>query len=144
MFDGTSGNTYMDKFIKSKAGAQNGSASFQVALNHNLFNGTFSRVGGKADEKIQFTPGGVVMNLEPFKRYEVCSGGDCFMTLEPIDVIILKSAVDGKVKETYMGFKYNGRNDTLTFYQLNNTNAEEKGAYAIGKPAYSFARKRAQ
>jgi hypothetical protein len=144
MFDGTSGSTHMDKFIKSKAGAQTGPLSFNVALNHNLFNGTFTRVGGKSDEKIQLTPGGVVMNLEPYKRYEVCTGGDCFMTLEPIDVITLASAVNGEVKRTYMGFKYSAQNDTLRFYNLVNTNPEEKGAYAIGKPAYTLIRKRLQ
>lgn len=144
MFDGTSGSTHMDKFIKSKAGAQTGALSFNVALNHNLFNGTFTRVGSKTDEKIQFTPGGVVMNLEPYKRYEVCAGGDCFMTLEPIDVITLASAVNGEIKRTYMGFKYSAQNDTLTFYNLVNTNPEEKGAFAIGKPAYTLLRKRLQ
>lgn len=144
MFDGTSGSTHMDKFIKSKAGAQTGPLSFNVALNHNLFNGTFTRVGGKSDEKIQLTPGGVVMNLEPYKRYEICTGGDCFMTLEPIDVITLASAVNGEVKKTYMGFKYNAQNDTLRIYNLVNTNPEEKGAYAIGKPAYTLIRKRLQ
>ena len=144
MFDGTSGNTYMDKFIKSKAGAQTGPLSFNVALNHNLFNGEFRKVGSKTDEKIQLTPGGVVMNLEPYKRYEICSGGDCFMTLEPIDVLTLASAVNGEVKKTYMGFKYSAQNDTLTLYNLVNTNPEEKGAFAIGKPAYTLLRKRSQ
>lgn len=144
MFDGTSGTTHMDKFIKSKAGAQNGAMSFRVALNHNLFNGTFTRAGSKADDKIQLTPGGVVMNLEPYKRYEVCTGGDCFMTLEPMDIITFSSAVNGEVKKTTMGFKYSAQNDTLTIYNLVDTNPNEKGAYAIGKPAYTLIRTRLQ
>ncbi len=97
--------------------------------------------GGKSN--IQFTPGGFIMNWEPFDRYEVCTNGDCFMAGNEIDVMtVSKSTVENS--EKYYGFRYSALNDTLTLYNLATTNPDEKGTYQPKGIAYQFFRKPAE
>lgn len=141
MFDGTQGRTKTDKFIKSGANTRDGYTAFTTALNHNLFDGVFIPIGQKAGkENIQFTPGGFILNWGPYDRYSVCTNGDCFVTGSEIDIISFsKSKVEDS--EEMFGFRYNGGNDTLSIYRLQNTNPEEKGAYAVKSIVYQFLRK---
>ncbi|MBL7774391.1 MAG: hypothetical protein JNK89_00220 [Saprospiraceae bacterium] len=141
MFDGTSGPMKMDKFIKSGANARDGLTAFTTALNHNLFSGIFIPVGSK--DTLQLTPGGFILNWKDYDRFSVCAAGDCFVAEDAIDVITLsKSKVEGS--ERMFGFRYNGANDTLRMYHLENTNPNEKGAYAVRNVAYTFFRKPAE
>lgn len=141
MFDPTQGSMKMDQFIKSKANARDGYAAFTAALNHNLFSGAFVPLGGKPAKKdVQFSPGGFILDWEPYDRYSVCTAGDCFVANNNIDVITLrKSKVENS--EKFYGFKYNGQNDTLTFYNLVDTKPGEKGMYAPKGVAFRFLRK---
>lgn len=143
MFDGTTGTMQLDNFVKSKANARDGYLSFTVALNHNLFNGVFTELGRGGKDKIQFTPGGFIMNWGPFDRYEVCTNGDCFMAGNTIDVIkVSKSTAEDSDK--YFGFRYNAQNDTLTLFNLVTDNPDEKGTYLPKGVAYRFFRKPSQ
>ncbi len=143
MFSFIDGNTRLDKFIKSKAGAKDGPAAFHVALNHNLFNGIFSPIGKGASNNVTFTPGGLIQGLKEYDRYEVCAGGDCFVANNLIDIVTFSKA-QAENSEKILGFRYSAQNDTLTFYNMVNTNPNEKGAFAVGPVAYKFSRKRAE
>ncbi len=136
LFDGTQGSMKMDRFVKSKANTLNGYAAFTTALNYNLFGGILLPLGAGRDT-IQFTPGGLIMNWKDYDQYSVCTGGDCFVAEETMDVITLsKSSKPGS--EKMYGFRYNGTNDTLTLYNLVNTKPEEKFAYEIRGAVYKF------
>lgn len=142
MFDVTTGQARMDRFIKSKAGAKDGLTAFHVALNHNLLNGIFTPLGKGASDKVQFTPGGYIQGLKDYDRYELCTAGDCFVTGDLIDVVTFsKSQTENSGK--MLGYRYSAQNDTLTFYNLLNDKPDEKGAYKIGAPVYKFSRKTA-
>lgn len=142
MFDGTSGTMQIDLFIKSKANARDGYTAFTTALNHHLFSGTFFQLkkGGGEGKEFQFTPGGYIMDWEPYDRYSVCTAGDCFVSGNGIDIITLRRA-KAENSEKMFGFRYNAANDTLTFYNLVNTNPDEKGAYAVKDVAFRFRRR---
>jgi hypothetical protein len=144
MIDPTGPRVQMDHFIKSKAGAADGYLSFTTALNHHLFNGVFTPIGKGAGEKIMFTPGGFLQGMKDYDRYEVCTGGDCFVAGQDIDVVTFFNSKDQEKTSKMFGYSYNGQNDTLTFYNLANTNTEEKDAYKVAAPAYKFARKKSQ
>lgn len=143
MFSFIDGNTRLDKFIKSKAGAKDGAAAFHVALNHNLFSGMFTPLGKGAKTSVQFTPGGFIQGLKEYDRYEVCAGGDCFVANDLIDIVTFSKA-QTQNSEKILGYRYSAQNDTLTFYNMVNTNPNEKGAFAVGKVAYQFLRKKAE
>lgn len=143
MFDPSPSGMHMDRFIKSKAGAKTGYLAFTTALNHNLFSGVFSPLGVKQDKGVQFSPGGFILNFKDFDRYEVCTGGDCFVVDAETDVATFSNSKK-EHSEKVFGFKYSNQNDTLTFYDLINMNPQEKGAYKLGKPVYKFTRKKAE
>lgn len=140
LFDATTENAQMDVFIKSRANARNAYAAFQTALNHNLFNGTFTLLGKGVKSPVQFTPGGLIQNLPGYDRYVVCTAGDCFLSGDAVDVVTFYNT---KAKDTnkFFGFKYSAQNDTLTIFNMIDTNPEEKGAYKVGSVAYKFLRK---
>lgn len=144
MYDGTKGPVRLDRFIKSNANARDGYTAFAAALNHNLFSGSFSRASkGLGKENIVFSPGGFILNWDQYNRYQVCTNGDCFVMGNDMDVITLSNSK--KENSTMMyGFKYSAANDTLTLYNLINTNPDEKGAYKLGKPAFTLLRKPAE
>lgn len=140
MFDGTTGTTQMDAFIKSKATGKDGYLAFQLALNHNLFDGQFTSLRkGASTGPVQFTPGGWLQNLKDYDRYELCTAGDCFVTGDEIDVITLSNSKKEN-SEKFFGYRYGAKNDTLTIYNLINKNPEEKGAYVTGSIAYQLLR----
>lgn len=142
MFDNTGGTIKMDNFIKSKAGTKTGYEAFTTALNHQLFSGQFTPIiKGKTDEKVMFTPGGFLQGMKDFDRFEVCTGGDCFVTGQAMDVIMLYNAKKGRENsEKMFGYQYNGHNDTLSFYTLIDMKPGQKGESKIGPVAYKFAR----
>lgn len=142
MFDNTSGSVKMDNFIKSKAGTKTGYIAFTTALNHQLFSGQFTPIGkGKAGEKVMFTPGGFLQGMKDYDRFEVCTGGDCFVAGQAIDVITLYNAKKGRENSAKMfGYQYSNHNDTLSLYNLVNMKPDEKGESKIGSLAYKFAR----
>lgn len=141
MFDNSSGRTRMDNFIKSKAGTPDGYTAFTTALNHHLFSGQFSTVGkGKAADKILFTPGGLIQGMKEYDHYEVCTGGDCFVAGQEIDIITMYHSKQKESSEKMYGYRYSNANDTLFLYNMVNANPEEKGGYKVGTVAYKLAR----
>jgi hypothetical protein len=141
MFDNTGGRTKMDRFIKSKAGTKDGYLAFITALNHHLFDGVFTPIGKGAGQKVMFTPGGFLQGITAYDRYEVCTGGDCFIAGQDIDIVTFYDAKKGKeASQKFFGYRYNGQNDTLSIFNMVNSNPEEKGAYKVGSLAYKFAR----
>lgn len=142
MIDPTGPKTQMDRFIKSKAGTIDGYSAFTTALNHNILNGVFTPIGKGAGGTVMFTPGGFLQGLKGFDRFELCTGGDCFVAGQDIDVITFYDSKDQEKTSKMFGYRYNGQNDTLTVYNLVNTNKEEKGAYKVATPAYKFSRKK--
>lgn len=145
MFDGISGkSTQMDKFIKSKANAQDGYRAFMTALNHNLFNGTFSPLAAKGvGEKVKFTPGGLIQGWKEFDRYEICISSDCWVMGNEMDMVTLYNSKKKDAGQAF-GFKYSNQNDTLSFLQLADATPNEKGGYAVKGTAYKMLRKQVQ
>jgi hypothetical protein len=142
MFDATTGRVQLDKFIKSKADAKDGYAAFQVALNHNVLGGLFMPVSKGGTGDVQFSPAGQIQGLKDYDRYELCTGGDCFVAGQDVDVVtFFNSKVENSNK--FMGYRFSAQNDTLTVFNLRNTNPEEKGAYKIDGVAYRFLRRKA-
>lgn len=142
MFDGTTGSTHLDKFQKSKGSAPDAYGAFMTALNHQLFGGTMSTVGknAKVAGEVQFKSGGILLGLKEFDRYDVCTGGDCFVTGSTLDVVSLSNSKNKDEFKLY-GFKYSKQNDTLSLYNLLNNKPEEKGAFTVSTLAYKFSRK---
>ncbi|TNE59289.1 MAG: hypothetical protein EP344_08940 [Bacteroidetes bacterium] len=142
MFDPTQGRVRMDRFIKSGANTRDGYSAFTTALNHNLFGGIFRQIGkGATADTIQFTPGGFIMKWAPFDRYNVCTSGSCFVCGNDIDVLtVSKYRKEGS--EQIYGFRFNGTNDTLSFFNLvpPPASSPEGAAYSIGRVAYQFVR----
>jgi hypothetical protein len=139
MFDGTTNaGTQMDRMIKSKANSPTGYLAFTTALNHNLFEGNFFPIGQKTDKPVTFTPGGYIMNFEDYNRYAPCTGGDCFMMGDVMDVVTFATT---KVKDSQklFGFKFSNNGDTLSFYNLKISDTEK--AAQLGGVAYRFLRK---
>ncbi|MBL7795618.1 MAG: hypothetical protein JNJ90_03865 [Saprospiraceae bacterium] len=136
-FDGTQGSVKMDRYVKSKAEVTNGYAAFTAALNHNLFGGILLPIGSR--DTVIFAPDGFILKWKTYNKYNVCTGGDCFVAEEAMDVITLSDNNKPGSEKMY-GFKYNGTNDTLTFYNLVNTKPDEKFAYEIKGPAFKFRR----
>ncbi len=140
MFDNTSGSGKMDKFIKSKANARDGYMAFITALNHNLFSGTFSGLTKGPGEKISFTPGGFIQGWKEYDRYQVCTGGDCMVMGNEMDVVRLSHSKQEDSGKVY-GFKYSAQNDTLSFVNLVDATPEDKGGYAAKGVAFKLLRK---
>jgi len=136
----------MDKFIKSKAGSKNGYGDFLAALNHNMFSGTYTEVGkpkSTDDKKIQFTPGGYIMEFKDYDRYELCTGGDCFFLGPDQDIMTLRQSKKDDSAKSFM-YKFSNKNDTLRLFELIHVNPDDKYSYKLGKQAYAFARKTAE
>ena len=142
MIDPTGDRVQLDRFIKSKAGTVDGYTAFTTALNHNVLNGVFALLGKGSGGQITFTPGGFLQGLKGYDRYELCTGGDCFLAGQDIDVITLFDSKDEVKTTKYFGYRYNENNDTLTLYNLINKNPEEKGMYKVAAPVYKFSRKK--
>ncbi len=142
MFDGTSGQkTQTDRFLKSTVNSRNGYEAFATALNHHLFRGSFSPVAAKgADQKIVFFPEGVIRGWPEYDHYSVCTGGDCFVMGNEMDVITLSKTANA-TPEKMFGFKYSNQNDTLSIFHLADATPGEKGGYAVKRIAYRFLRK---
>jgi hypothetical protein len=143
MFDPQASGVQIDKFIKSKAGTRDGRGAFLVALHHNLFSGNFQLIGGKPGPAIMFTPGGFITNFKDYDRYTVCTGGDCLVAGNEIDVVTLSDSKKEKSDKIF-GFRYSNHNDTLSVVTLSNDKPDQKSAYQIGKPVYKFLRTKAE
>lgn len=142
MIDPTGERVQMDRLIKSKAGTTDGYSAFTTALNHNVLNGVFVPLGKAASDKVMFTPGGFLQGLKGYDRYTLCTGGDCFVAGQDIDVVTFYDSKDEAKTSKFFGYRYNGQNDTLTVYNLVNSNPKEKGMYKVSTPAYKFSRKK--
>ena len=140
MFDNTSGSGKMDKFVKSKANARDGYMAFITALNHNLFSGTFTPLMKGPGEKVTFTPGGFIQGWKEFDRYQVCTGGDCFVMGNEMDIVRLSHSKQEGSGQVF-GFKYSGQNDTLSLLNLADATPNEKGGYSVKGTAFKFLRK---
>lgn len=143
MFDATTGQVHLDKYIKSNADVADGYSAFLFALNHNILGGVFAPLGKGATGEVQFTPDGLIQGLKDYDRYSICTGGDCFVAGQTADVVTFSNS---KVENsnTFYGYQFSAQNDTLTILNLRNTNPEEKGMYKIDGVAYKFIRKKAQ
>jgi hypothetical protein len=141
MFDVTQGSARMDKFIKSKGNVKDGYQAFLLALNHNVFGGVFLPAKKGGGDKIQFAPDGSITGFKDFDRYEICTGGDCFVAGQDIDVVTFSNS---KIEnsEKLFGYRFDAPNETLTIFNLINKNPGEKGAFTIGNEAYKFVREK--
>jgi hypothetical protein len=144
MVDPTGPRTRLSRFIKSKAGTPDGRTAFMMALNHHVFSGLFTPIGKSSDEKISFFPHGVIQGMKAYDRYEICSGGDCFVAGQDIDVVTLYNNKDKQGSSKFFGYRYSAQNDTLTFYNLVNSNPDEKGTYKVAAPAFKYLRKKVE
>ncbi len=143
MIDPTGEQVRMDRFIKSKATVQDAYSAFAIALNHNILGGVFTPIGkGAGTEPVTFFSDGGLKGIKSFNRYKICAGGDCFVAGQDIDVVTLYDGREEEKTSKMFGYRYNGQNDTLTIYNLVNTNKDEKGAYKVSTPAYKFSRKK--
>jgi hypothetical protein len=141
MFDNTNGSTNMDNFIKSRANAKDGYGAFTTALNHHILGGVFTPIGKAGATKVMFTPGGFIQGMKDYDRYEICTGGDCFVAGQEIDVVSFYNASKGKeASEKLYGYRYDGGNDTLSIYNMVNAKPEVKGGYKVGALANKYAR----
>ena len=139
MFDVTTGQAFMDNFIKSKAGTKTGNGAFNVAINHNVLGGLFTSKSKGVTGDVQFTPGGLIQGIKDYDRYKLCIAGDCFVTGDQMDVVTFYNSAqkdDGKM----LGFKFDN-DDNLNIYELINSNPDEKGAYTVGKVVYALERR---
>lgn len=145
MIDPTNAKTQIDRFIKSKAGTSDGYTAFSTALNHNILSGVFTPiVKGASSGQVIFTPGGFIQGLKGYDRYSICTGGDCLVAGQDIDIIsFANSKSDPKINKNF-GFRYNSKNDTLTLFNLTEANPNEKGAKKVAAQAYKFHRKRSE
>lgn len=142
MIDPTGPRVQMDRYIKSKAGTVDGYSAFTTALNHNVLNGVFTPIGKGGNTQVMFTPGGFIQGLKGYDRYSLCTGGDCFVAGQDIDVVTFFDSKDKSKTSKFFGYRYNGENDTLTLYGLVNSSTDEKGLYKVAAPAYKFSRKK--
>lgn len=141
MFDNTTENAQMDRFVKSKANARDGLAAFQTALNHNVFGGYMTPVGKNVTPQLMFTPGGLIQGLGDYDRYELCIAGDCFVAGDRADVVtFINRKKPGSAR--MFAYRYSAHNDTLTIYHLvKKGGSTEKGNQSLGGIAYRFLRK---
>jgi hypothetical protein len=139
MFDPQPSGVQMDKFIKSKAGTKDCKGAFLTALNHNLLSGNFQQIGAKGGPAITFTPGGFITNFKDFDRFTICTGGDCLVAGNEIDVVTFSNSKQ-EHSDKIFGFRYSNHNDTLSVVTLSNDKPDPKAAFQIGKPVYKFAR----
>ena len=142
MFDVTTGQAHLDKFIKSRANTADAYQAFLTALNHNIMGGLFVPMSKGASGDVQFTPGGYIHGIKDYDRYELCTAGDCFVAGDAIDIITLSnSKVENSGK--FFGYRFSAQNDTLSIYTMINAKPEEKGAYKVGNIVYKLLRKKA-
>lgn len=142
MIDPTGERVRMDRFIKSKAEVPEAYTAFTTALNHNILTGTFTPLGkGASSAPVRFNPNGFMEGFKEFDRYVICTGGDCLVAGQAIDVITFYNK---KFEPKQFGFRYNGQNDTLTLFNLINSKPDEKGSSTVGAPAFKFSRKVSQ
>ena len=110
-------------------------------MNHHIFNGVFTPVGKAGGAQVQFTPGGFLQGVKDYDRFEICTGGDCFIAGQDIDIVTFYNAKKGKeASEKFLGYRYNGQNDTLSIYNMVNAKPQDKGGYKVGTLAYKYAR----
>ena len=143
MFDGASSNkTQTDRFLKSTVvDSRNGYEAFTRALYHHLFQGSFSLLAAKsASSKIVFLPEGVIQGWPDYDRYSVCTGGECLVMGNELDIMTLRNSKKEGAEKMF-GFKYSNQNDTLSISNLADATPNEKGGYAVKGVAYRFLRK---
>jgi len=138
MFDGTSGSTQIDRFTLSRAKVKNGYSAFQTAINTSMMAGNFESAG-KGTVPARFAADGGMTGFKDFDRYELCTGGDCFV-MDDMDVITLRNSKKEEAEKMF-GFRFSSKKDSLFLYNLVNQNPEEKGAYVVGGIAQTFLRK---
>lgn len=137
MFDATGPRTQLDRFTKSNSQpGTTGAQAFRSALNRNLLPERYV-VPGKPDQIIRFQPDGNVLGWPEFRRYEVCMAGDCFVTGDQADIVNLSSGRADDSGKTF-GLRLTSAGDTLTLYNLVETNPNEKGSSQLGSMAYRF------
>lgn len=138
LIDGTSGAVQTDRFIKSSAQLPNGYRVFSMALNKHLFEGSFECIVPKLDKPVLFNPDASIVNFKDYDRYQVCTGGDCFIVRQPMDIITMANTAK-KDPPKMFGFKYSAKNDTLSIYNIKmdpNVKAAD-----LGSLAYRFVKK---
>lgn len=135
MFDGTSGNTNLNRYILSKAKVLNGYEAFLTALNNSMMSGSF-RSAGKGGGEVRFGTDGTIKGNKDFDLYQLCTGGDCAV-MSDMDVITLRNSKKAGSDQMF-GYVFSTKKDTLTFYNLINQNPAEKGNYAVGSVAQTY------
>lgn len=105
-------------------------------------NGTYTSAG-KSKGTVQFLSTGEVTGLEGYDRFEVCTGGDCFVAGQESDVLILSNS---KTKDApkYAGFKFTPNRTALTLYELTPGSSDQKGTAQKGAVLYTFTRSAAR
>ncbi len=142
MYDATQAKSSIDRFTKTNAPEKTGAEAFKTALNHQLMNGTYTSAG-KSKGTVQFLSTGEVTGLEGYDRFEVCTGGDCFVAGQESDVLILSNS---KTKDApkYAGFKFTPNRTALTLYELTPGSSDQKGTAQKGAVLYTFTRSAAR
>jgi len=138
LFDGTLARASTNRLIKATGYEKTGYQAFQTALNHQLMGGKFASVG-KSSGTVEFLPTGQITGLEGYDRYELCTGGDCFIAAQETDVILLSDSKTTAPAQ-YLGFKFDPNGTALTLSELIATNPAEKGTAKVGKVLYRLKR----
>jgi hypothetical protein len=141
MIDGTSGQPRTERYQASRAEVKTGYEAFLMALNNNFLSGDYQPLG--KGEALRFLPDGNLKGMADFNKYELCTGGDCFVSADELDIITLRRLTkQGTLEgEKTFGLRFGAKRDTLTLYNLKSDNPEEKGNYKTAGVAYRFLRK---
>lgn len=138
MYDATQAKTSLDRFTKTNVPEKTGAEAFKTALNHQLMGGEFASTG-KSRGTVRFLPTGEITGLEGYDRYEICTGGNCFIAGQDSDVLILSDS-KGQKPPLYAGFKFDPNRTALTLYELKNEKSDQKGSARPGATLYKFTR----
>jgi hypothetical protein len=139
MFDGTSGDTHMDRFEVVRTNRNDGYLDFVEDLQRQLFAGRYA-VDADSPSDITFSEDGSIFNLPRFDHYELCLNGDCFVAGPNVDILKLSNVQHGG-GEAMAAFRFSAKKDTLTIYELNKPNTPDgMGNYTLGTPMYRLLR----
>jgi hypothetical protein len=135
LIDPSGPNTYTSRWEHTDTTLQ-GYAAMSNRMNQYLLGGAF-RMNGQ-QELIYWSSNGQIKNWPAFSRYELCTGGGCFVTGSTMDIVQLQPS-DGTATQNF-GFRMNITRDTLSLYQLIDRGPQQ--AAAIGPVQYQFFKKK--
>ena len=100
-------------------------------INNSILSGTYTNA---ANQTINFIENGTINGWKLFNKYEVCTGGDCFMlTHSSLDIITLRQK---DIKKQYAFWQKS--NDSLYLYHLEKINDDFFYNYQPKEVAFAF------